>query len=212
MHGAPRPEHAHHPLIIRTRIFVLARSVLYPQAEHIFSYSLSLKCCPLIRSLTMASHPLHPRTAPVKASSARTTESGAVSKKEEIRARRFAPRDKTKKLLSTADAGAAVTTPGALRAGTDDGEEGGAGTAAQSFEALTRRNEAVADDLDRTEKGLAELEAEEAEEALENMGYVRAAVCLGLSFVQHGFGCVGMYVLPARYRAMRAFALWKRHG
>ncbi|CAM9537880.1 unnamed protein product, partial [Sphacelaria rigidula] len=110
------------------------------------------------------------RTAPVKASSARTTESGAVSKKEEIRARRFAPRDKTKKLLSTADAGAAVTTPGALRAGTDDGEEGGAGTAAQSFEALTRRNEAVADDLDRTEKGLAELEAEEAEEALENMG------------------------------------------
>lgn len=124
----------------------------------------------------MAFYTLYPRTAPVKTSSARTAESGAVSKKAEIRARRFAPRDKTKKLLSTADAGVAATAPSALRTGTDGGDEEGAGSAAQSFEALSRRNEAVADDLDRTEKGLAELKAEEAEEALENMRYVRAAV------------------------------------
>lgn len=45
------------------------------------------------------------------------------------------------------------------------GGDAESGSAAQSLEALTRRVEVVAEDLERTEGGLVELEAEEAEEA-----------------------------------------------
>lgn len=92
-----------------------------------------------------------------------TSGSDPASKKAEIRARRFGARDKTKKL-------SAVIPPGdgaAARAGSEGSGGGGGGEepVAQSLEALTRRGEAVVEDLERTQAGLAELELEEAEEA-----------------------------------------------
>ena len=101
------------------------------------------------------------RTAPVVPASARGSGSDPASKKAEIRARRFGARDKQSKMTSvvpgSGEAAAAATAP----AGSGAGDK----PVAQSLEALTRRAEAVAEDLERTQAGLAELEAEEAEEA-----------------------------------------------
>ncbi|CAM9379654.1 unnamed protein product, partial [Laminaria digitata] len=105
------------------------------------------------------------RTAPM--APARTPEGGAMSKKEEIRARRFGARDKTKKLAlaptkngaaGTGAAAAAVAAGG--RGKLAEVSSGGDGdkTVAQSLEALTRRADAVAQDLEKTESGLVELE------------------------------------------------------
>ena len=115
------------------------------------------------------------RTAPVVPSSARTPEGGALCKKEEIRARRFGARDKSKKLTLAPTTAAAVSTAAVAAAaaggrgklGGGGSPEGGGGgeTVAQSLEALTRRADAVAQDLERVESGLVELEVEEAEEA-----------------------------------------------
>ena len=105
--------------------------------------------------------------------SARTLEGGAISKKEEIRARRFGARNKAKKLSLVPANGAAGTAAAALAAtgrgklGGGSLEGGGDETVAQSLEALTRRADAVAQDLERTESGLVELEVEEAEDEAE---------------------------------------------
>ncbi|CAM9250797.1 unnamed protein product [Scytosiphon promiscuus] len=106
------------------------------------------------------------RTAPVVPVSSGKSGLDPASKKAEIRARRFGARDKTKKLAAagatpSADSGPAV----ASGAGTGGSGVGGDAPVAQSLEALTRRAEAVAEDLERTHTGLVELEAEEAEEA-----------------------------------------------
>lgn len=105
-----------------------------------------------------------------------------ASKKAEIRARRFAPRDKTKKRTVASTFSSSATTAGGIpqstiasaTKGVDEGvspgagEQGGEeGLVAQSLEALTRRWEVVTGDLLRTDDGLEELQAEEAEEALE---------------------------------------------
>lgn len=103
------------------------------------------------------------RTAPVAPISATKSGLDPMAKKAEIRARRFGARDKTRKL-----AAAAVVPPpgdgGASAALTPGAGAGGDAPAAQSLEALTRRAEAVAEDLERTDAGLVELELEEAEE------------------------------------------------
>lgn len=98
-----------------------------------------------------------------------TSGSDPASKKAEIRARRFGARDKTKKLSAAIPPGGGATAAAAATAvaGTE-GSGGGGGReepVAQSLQALTRRGEAVAEDLERTQAGLAELELEEAEEA-----------------------------------------------
>ncbi|CBN74145.1 conserved unknown protein [Ectocarpus siliculosus] len=101
------------------------------------------------------------RTAPVVPTSSGTSKSDLASKKAEIKARRFGARDKTKKL-------SAVTPPADDTAAAERKRGVGPGqneAAAQSLEALTRRGEAVVEDLERTQAGLAELEAEEAGEA-----------------------------------------------
>lgn len=61
-------------------------------------------------------------------------------------------------------AAAALTATGRGKLGGVSSEEGGDETVAQSLEALTRRADAVAQDLERTESGLLELEVEEAED------------------------------------------------
>lgn len=104
--------------------------------------------------------------------SSRNSEGGAISKKAEIRARRFGARDKTKKMIATAAAGgfgsaAAGEGRGGTTAAVSGGGDGDNGSAAQSFETLTRRVEVVAEDLERTEGILVELEMEEAEEETE---------------------------------------------
>lgn len=88
-----------------------------------------------------------------------------ASKKAEIRARRFGVRDKTKKLAAAAATPSGDSGPTAALATVGSVVSGDA-PAAQSLEALTRRAEAVVEDLERTNAGLVELEAEEAEEAL----------------------------------------------
>lgn len=114
--------------------------------------SAHVSSCPFITSR---------RTAPVVPTSSGTSKSDLASKKAEIKARRFGARDKTKK-LSAVTQPAGDTTAAERKRGVGPGEnEAGA----QSLEALTRRGEAVAEDLERTQAGLAELEAEEAGEA-----------------------------------------------
>ena len=84
-----------------------------------------------------------------------------------MRARRFAPKDKTKKMVVVGGAraggglGAEVSAGGAISFFSSEGDDG---TAAQSLEALKRLAEVVAGDLERTDAGLAELQAEEIEE------------------------------------------------
>lgn len=131
-----------------------------------------------VRRLFPANH-TYLRTAPVVPASARSSKGGVVSRKAEVRARRFGARDKTQKMLSlpmegaTKAAGASGRSGmGTIDSGRDDGDES---SAAQSLEALTRRAEVVAEDLERTEGGLVELEAEEAEVAGEAEAEVRAA-------------------------------------
>ncbi|CAM9682849.1 unnamed protein product [Ectocarpus fasciculatus] len=102
-------------------------------------------------------------TAPVVPASSGTSKSKAdlASKKAEIKARRFGARDKTKK-LSAVTPQADDTRATERKRGVGPGENE---AAAQSLEALTRRGEAVVEDLERTQAGLVELEAEEAGEA-----------------------------------------------
>ncbi|CAM9243574.1 unnamed protein product, partial [Ectocarpus sp. 12 AP-2014] len=105
------------------------------------------------------------KTAPVVPTLSGTSKSDLASKKAEIKARRFGARDTTKKL-------SAVTPPAD---NTTAAERKQNEAAAQSLEALTRRGEAVVEDLERTQAGLAELEAEEAGEvALAEDGGVAA--------------------------------------
>ncbi|CAN0371863.1 unnamed protein product, partial [Ectocarpus sp. 13 AM-2016] len=100
-------------------------------------------------------------TAPVVPTLSGTSKSDLASKKAEIKARRFGARDKTKK-LSAVTPPADDTTAAERKRGDGPGQNE---AAAQSLEALTRRGEAVVGDLERTQAGLAELEAEEAGEA-----------------------------------------------
>lgn len=92
--------------------------------------------------------------------------SDPASKKAEIRARRFGARDKAKKLSAVIPPGGGAAAA-AARVGSEGSGGGGAGEepVAQSLQALTRRGEAVVEDLEKTQAGLAELELEEAEEA-----------------------------------------------
>lgn len=124
------------------------------------------RCCSDVWHLPAS---LIDRTAPVVPASARASGSDPASKKAEVRARRFGARDKKSKMAAVAPGGggggaaAAAAASGGLE--TAGGRGGGDEPVAQSLEALTRRAEAVAEDLERTQAGLVELEAEEAEEA-----------------------------------------------
>lgn len=132
-----------------------------------------MKICLILTTLPLL-NPLH-RTAPVVPASARALEGGAISKKAEIRARRFGARDKTKKLVSPSAVQGAPTSSTAAVTGRGGAGSvppfsmNGDGSAAQSLDALTRRAEAVGEDLARTESSLVELEVEEAEEAEEEL-------------------------------------------
>lgn len=95
-------------------------------------------------------------------SSSQSVEQDLASRRAEVKARRFARRDKTNQLHTPAKSGGSRER----LEGSASGSSGGAGypdeSSAQSFEALTRRHEIVSGDLSKTEKDLAELDDEEA--------------------------------------------------
>lgn len=102
------------------------------------------------------------RTAPLGSASSRRTPGGALSKKAEVRARRFARKDRNAKNLAVVPRVDVGSSSAISREG--DGGAFSSGEDAQSLEVLKQRAETVVLDLERTEVGLAELEAEEAEE------------------------------------------------
>lgn len=105
-----------------------------------------------------------PRTAPVRITSADPSGRGLASKKAEIKARRFARRDKVTKLQSPV--ASSLTVSGSAQGGEAEEDM----SPAQSLEALIRRSEVVSADIVRTEKALADLNADE-EKTSEDSGW-----------------------------------------